>query len=166
MNDSEQLDFIRAERRRIQVEYQRREREVNSDLYADWQPASQFMIEGRNRTAARMLRRPRAFPDDASSCLEVGFGSHGWLSELKSWGVPETGLHGIELDANRAAKAQAQFPEADLRVGDAVELPWPSESFSLVIASTLFTSILDRKVRALIANEIERVLAPGGALVW
>ena len=166
MNDSEQLDFISAERRRIQVEYQRREREVNSDLYADWQPASQFMIEGRNRAAARMLRQADASPDNASSCLEVGFGSHGWLSELKSWGVPETGLHGIELDATRAAKAQAQFPEADLRVGDAVELPWPSESFNLVIASTLFTSILDRNVRALIANEVERVLAPGGALLW
>jgi ubiquinone/menaquinone biosynthesis C-methylase UbiE len=166
MNESDQLDFVVAERRRIQVEYQRREREVHPNLYASWEPASQFMIEGRNRTAEQMLRAANVFPRATSNCLEVGFGSHGWLSELRSWGVPETGLHGIELDATRAAKAQAQFPQADLQVGDAVTLPWIDGSFELVIASTLFTSILDQNVRALVARQIVRVLAPNGALVW
>jgi ubiquinone/menaquinone biosynthesis C-methylase UbiE len=166
MNESDQLDFVVAERRRIQVEYQRREREVSPDLYAGWQPASQFMIDGRHRMAERMLREANVFPGPTSACLEVGFGSHGWLSELRSWGVPETGLHGIELDATRAAKAQAQFPQADLRIGDAVTLPWDDASFNLVIASTLFTSILDGGVRSLVANEIVRVLAPKGVLVW
>jgi hypothetical protein len=35
-----------------------------------------------------------------------------------------------------------------------------------VIASTVFTSILDPRVRWLIADEIIRVMAPGGALLW
>lgn len=166
MNDTDKLDFVIAERRRMQIEYQRREREVSSDLYAAWQPASQFMIAGRNRAAARMLRQAQVFPNQSSSCLEVGYGSHGWLSELRAWGVLETELHGIELDAKRALSAQEQFPRADLRVGDAVELPWPDHSFQLVITSTLFTSILDKNVRTLVANDIQRVIAPGGALLW
>jgi hypothetical protein len=35
-----------------------------------------------------------------------------------------------------------------------------------LIASTLFTSILDPEVRRRVAGEIVRVLAPGGALLW
>jgi ubiquinone/menaquinone biosynthesis C-methylase UbiE len=166
MDESKKIDFVVAERRRIEIEYQRREREVNSDLYAAWQPSSQFMIERRNRAAARMLREAQSFPDESSSCLEVGYGSHGWLSELRSWGVLESQLHGIELNAKRAAKAQEEFPQGDLRVGDAVALPWPDNKFKLVITSTLFTSILDKDVRRLIANEIQRVMAPRGALLW
>ena len=37
--------------------------------------------------------------------------------------------------------------------------------FRLVIASLLFTSILDPTVRRLVADEITRVLAPGGAML-
>jgi ubiquinone/menaquinone biosynthesis C-methylase UbiE len=166
MNDSDQIDFVLAERRRIQVEYQRRAAAVSSDRYASWQPATQLTIDGRTRLAIDMLREASVFPNEASQCLEVGFGSHGWLSELIGWGVPETKLHGIELDPTRAAKARELFPNADLSVGDAVKLPWDDDSFNLVITSTLFTSILDVNVRMLIANEIVRVLAPNGALLW
>lgn len=166
MNDSDQIDFVLAERRRIQIEYQRRAAEVNSDRYASWQPATQLTINERTRLATDMLRKANVFPNEASQCLEVGFGSHGWLNELKAWGVPETNLHGIELDPTRATKGQQLFPNADLRVGDAVKLPWNDDRFDLVITSTLFTSILDLDVRMLIANEIVRVLAPNGALLW
>ena len=58
------------------------------------------------------------------------------------------------------------MPAADLRTGDAVTLPWADQTFQLAIASTLFTSVLDENVRQLIAGEIVRVLAPGGALLW
>lgn len=58
------------------------------------------------------------------------------------------------------------MPAADLRTGDAVELPWDNDTFQLAVASTLFTSVLDLNVRRLIADEITRVLAPGGALLW
>lgn len=126
------------ERRRILTEYRRRAAELPRDLYA---------------------RRGEA-------CLEVGYGSLGWLADLLSWGLREADLHGIELDADRAAVAREALPDADLRVGDAAELPWPDGSFRLVIASTVFTSILDRQVRQKVAGEIVRVLAPEGALVW
>jgi ubiquinone/menaquinone biosynthesis C-methylase UbiE len=106
------------------------------------------------------------FPESGTQCLEVGFGNIGWLRELISWGVSEPNVHGIEVYPDRASKAREILPVADLRTGDAVELPWVDRSFQLVVASTLFTSVLDNDVRRLIANEIVRVLQTGGALLW
>jgi ubiquinone/menaquinone biosynthesis C-methylase UbiE len=159
-------DFIAAERERVQLEYHRRAREISPDRYASWQPAMQFMIETRSRAAAAMLRQLNAFPKPGDKCLEVGFGTGAWLHRLTSWGVRDSDLHGIELDEVRVAETRAHFPAADLRVGDAVELPWSDGTFRFVIASTLFTSVLDPYVRQLIASEIERVLAPRSILIW
>lgn len=161
-----QSDFVVAERERMQLEYSRRAREISPDFYAPWQPANRFMVESRNRTAAAMLHSLQVFPQSNDKCIEVGFGGIGWLSELIGWGIKESNLHGMELDPTRARKAQELLPAADLRIGDAVALPWESETFQLAIASTLFTSVLDQRVRQLIADEIVRVLVPGGALLW
>lgn len=166
MNTADSTDFIAAERERVQLEYHRRAREINYDRYASWQPAMQFMIEMRSRAAVSMLRQLNAFPKAGDKCLEVGFGTGAWLHRLLIWGVRERDLHGIELDEVRATESRASFPAADLRVGDAVKLPWGDGTFRLAIASTLFTSVLDLKVRRLIADEIERVLAPNGVLLW
>lgn len=166
MSVSEELDLIAAERQRIQIEYARRAREIASDLYAPWQASSRFIVEVRNRTAAAMLHQVGFFPEKGDQCLEVGFGRLGWLGELINWGLDESDLHGIELDPSRAAKARRALPAADLRLGDATELPWDENSFQLAIASTVFTSILDDRVREMVAKEISRVLAPGGALLW
>ncbi|HYJ86502.1 MAG TPA: class I SAM-dependent methyltransferase [Pyrinomonadaceae bacterium] len=166
MSASDPADFVAAERKRVRLEYQRRAREVSADLYAPWQPSSRFMLENRNRTAARLLHDSGVFPRAGAQCLEVGYGTVGWLSELIGWGLTESDLHGIELDPARARKAREILPAADLRTGDAVELPWDNNIFHLAVASTLFTSVLDDKVRRLMADEIVRVLAPGGALLW
>ena len=155
-----------AEHERILAEYRRREREVEGDLYAPWQAATSFMRAGRTRLAARMLKAAGAFPVPGSACLEIGYGSLGWLGEMVAWGVREQDLHGIELDAARARRAAEILPSADLRVGDATRMPWADGTFRLVIASTVFTSILDAGVRRAVALEVERVLAPGGALLW
>jgi len=163
---AEPADFIVAERERIQHEYHRRALEISPDLYAGQEPASRFIYENRSRTGVAMLLRLNVFPQPGDQCLEVGFGNIGWLNELVRWKVSESDLHGIELDPNRANTARVILPEADLRTGDAVELPWAGETFQLVVVSTLFTSLLDNRVRRLIADEIVRVLAPGGALLW
>jgi ubiquinone/menaquinone biosynthesis C-methylase UbiE len=166
MKAFDQVDFVAAERTRIQIEYDRRAREIDPELYAPWHPAARFMLESRNRTAASMLHELGVFPKAGDQCLEVGFGNLGWLSELIGWGVNESDLHGIELDNTRANRARQVLPAADLRTGDAISLPWADQTFQLTIASTLFTSVLDENVRQLIAGEIVRVLAPGGALLW
>ncbi|MCM3874267.1 MAG: methyltransferase domain-containing protein [Pyrinomonadaceae bacterium] len=162
----ERSNLVALERQRVVDEYKRRDREIEHDLYAPWEPASKFMIEGRTREAALMLHQSGVFPMFGDRCLEVGFGTISWLAELLRWGVRDSDLHGIDLSESRARKAQECLSAADLRVGDAAELPWKDETFDLVIASTLFTSILDSRVRRMVADEIMRVLAPGGTLLW
>lgn len=165
-NGIAQPDRVAAELGRIDMEYKRRARDIDSDLYALWQPGQILMRNDRLRLAATMLHRAGVFPMAGDQCLEIGFGSLGWLGELICWGVCETDLHGIELSPIRVDRARSILPAADLRVGDASALPWACDSFHLVIASTVFTSILDSHVRRLVADEIMRVLAPGGALLW
>jgi SAM-dependent methyltransferase len=155
-----------AEQQRIVAEYRRRENEIAPDLYAPWQPASAFLRAGRSRKAASLLRLSGAFPAPGDACLEVGYGSLGWLGELIAWGIREKDLHGIELDALRAARAKEILPGADLRVGDATRMPWGDSTFRLIVVSTVFSSILDERIRSAAAAEIVRVLMPGGAMLW
>lgn len=159
-------EFVDAERARMLAEHRRRARELPAERYAAWQPAERFMREGRRLAAALMLRRAQAFPAPDTPCLEVGCGEGGWLSQLAAWGVREPCLHGIDLEPGRIGLARQAFPSADLREGGASELPWEDRSFGLIVTSTLFSSILDARVRQRAAAEIGRCLAPGGALLW
>jgi ubiquinone/menaquinone biosynthesis C-methylase UbiE len=157
---------VAAEQARILAEYRRRDLEIQPDRHEPWQPAELFIRSSRARRAADMLHSAGVFPGPGSACLEIGYGSMGWLAQLLAWGVRTEDLHGIELDSVRAAEAQSRFPNVDLRIGDATRLPWDDASFRLVVVSTVFSSILDAGVRRLVAAEIVRVLAPGGALLW
>jgi SAM-dependent methyltransferase len=139
---------------------------ADASRYAPWQPGEMFMRSERKRVAAQLLHEAGVFPHPGEPCLEIGYGTLGWLGDLISWGVREADLNGIELDAGRAERARAALPHAELLVGDARHLPWDSRVFRLVIASTVFTSILDPTTRQKVSEEIERVLAPGGALLW
>jgi SAM-dependent methyltransferase len=155
-----------AEQQRIIAEFRRRDREVDDGLYAPWNPSAIYRRQAFTRTAALDLARNGVFPRPGQPCLEIGYGSRGWLAELLGWGLRERDLHGMELDGERAAVARETFPVADLRIGDASHLPWPDGQFRLVIASTVFSSILDAGYRRKIAAEAIRVLSPGGALLW
>ena len=164
--DRDERQSVPAEQQRILAEYRRRERDVDQDLYALWNPSASLNRAGRTRRAARLLAQCGVFPRRGDACLEIGYGTLGWLAELVAWGIAESDLHGVELDPERAAVAREAFPSADLRVGDASQLPWGEGTFRLVVASTCFSSILEPGLRRLVAAEVQRVLARGGALLW
>lgn len=160
-----QINSINDESLRIQREYERRESEIDRARYAPWQPGEILMTSERKRIAARMLNEHKVFPKTGDRCMEIGYGRLGWLADLISWGVRETDLYGIELDAARSAYAQGLLPVANLKVGDACELPWDDNSFQYVIASTVFSSILNSEVRKSLADEITRVTCRGGVVI-
>lgn len=158
--------LVDAECRRIEAVYRRRANTVDPRRYAPWQAAVRLERDGRVRAAADLLQAAARFPDGPGArCLEIGCGSAGWLPDLIGWGVPASNLAGIDLDAERASAAQRLLPGADVRAGSATALPWPDASFSLVIISTVFSSIADARVRALVAGEAARVTRSGGAVL-
>lgn len=159
-------DIIAQERSRIKAEYAGRDVVADRDMYAPWQPAENFFRYERKQVAATILRELERFPQKGDKCLEVGFGRLGWLADLISWGLNETDLYGIELDATKVRIGKLSLPGAHLTEGDATKLPWKDKSFDFVIVSTVFSSILDSSVRDLVVGEITRVLADKGIVIW
>ena len=49
---------------------------------------------------------------------------------------------------------------------DASQLSFADESFDLLLAMTVFTSILDENMRVQLAREMLRVLRRGGSILW
>lgn len=162
----EQVSRAFTERTRVEAEFLRRRKEIDGELYSPWHPGEVFLRSERKRIAARMLHTAGKFPRSEDQCLEVGCGAGGWLSDLLSWGPRQSDLHGIDISSEQIDRARELFPAAEFRVDDAAQMPWETGTFKLVIASTVLTSILDRSVRQLVANEITRVLAPRGTLLW
>ena len=144
---------------RILEELRRREREVPADFYSLDRPANRFLRQGQERALRKALEE--IGPLAGKRVLEVGCGSGNWLEMMQG-----ATLSGIELEPERAARAAARFPGADIRAGDASRLPWESGSFDIVLQSTVFSSILDPGMRRAVASEMLRVLAPGGAILW
>ena len=98
--------------------------------------------------------------------LDVGCGYGHFLGLLARLGAPPSSLHGVDLLAERIEEARSRHPQIDFRVGNAERLPYPDGAFDLVLLFSVFTSILDPRMRAAVAAEVTRVLEPGGAILW
>jgi SAM-dependent methyltransferase len=151
---------------RIREEYQARDRTIPPDFYAWHREEIQYWQARTARVCARLLHKSGAFPIGDASIVDVGCGNGQWLLEFLQWGAVAANLHGIDLIAERIAYARERLPGADLRWGDAGNLPWADGSFDLVTQFTVFSSILDAQVQAEVAAEMLRVLRPGGRIFW
>ena len=92
--------------------------------------------------------------------LEVGC-SNGW--RLGRWAglAPETRLAGIDPSERAIDAGRQRFPDVDLRVAAASEIPFDDDSFDLVIFGfSLY--LCDRRALFRIAGEADRVLADAG----
>ena len=149
---------------RIRAEYARRSREIPPDFYSWARDVNLFFHCQIARTTIRSLQASGMYPLQGCSVLDVGCGGGTWLLEFAQWGAEK--LHGLDLDPTRLETAHRVLPGADLRCGDAQTLPWRDQSFDLVSHFTMFTSILDAGVKRAVAQEMLRVLKPGGLILW
>jgi SAM-dependent methyltransferase len=155
-----------SEAERIRAEYDRRASEISGERYSAAQPAALFIRQTVERAALRALDGAGALPLDDRRIVDVGCGAGQWLADFETWGARQDRLAGIDLVAERAAAAEARLPAADVRSGDASSLPWPDGAFDVVLQSMLMSSVLDPAMRAAVAAEMARVLAPGGVILW
>ena len=155
-----------AEAERIRTEYERRERELTPDFYALHRPANLFLRHGQERALVAALRRAGMLPLAERRILEIGCGRGQWLVTFEELDARRENLAGIELDWERAQFCAARFTGADIRQGNAAEVPWPDATFDIVFQSTVFTSILQPEMKAAVAREMLRVAKPDGRIVW
>jgi len=125
------------------------------------------MLQEQRRQMLRALTRHGCTSLDAKRVLDIGCGTGYWLREFVQWCALPEHLAGVDLLADRLAKARALCPAGvSFRCADAQALPFADGSFDIVLQSTVFTSVLDPAIRQRIADEMVRVLAPNGLILW
>jgi ubiquinone/menaquinone biosynthesis C-methylase UbiE len=107
----------------------------------------------------------RSLPGGSASLLDVGCGDGSLLTIVaERW--PDVRLAGLDLRPERIDEARVHAPDAQLVVGSADALPFDDDSFDVVTAITLMSSLPTDRMEADAAREIARVTRPGGWLVW
>lgn len=158
-------DAYAGELDRIRDEYARRERELGADAYQAARPANLFIRQALERAVLRALGQHDLLPLAGRRVLDVGCGTGQWLVDLETWGVQRGDLAGIDLVPKRVELSEQRVAGADVRLGSASQLPWEEGSFDIVLQVMLLSSVLDDGLRRAIGAEMDRVLAPGGAIV-
>jgi SAM-dependent methyltransferase len=124
-------------------------------------------VQERQRALIALLNRHAPAPLAELRAVEVGCGAGGNLLELMQLGFSPQQLVGLELLPERLTLARERLPAAlRLHGGDASEAPIEPGSQDLVLAFTVFSSILDGAVQQRLADAMWHWLRPGGAVLW
>jgi glycosyltransferase involved in cell wall biosynthesis/ubiquinone/menaquinone biosynthesis C-methylase UbiE len=118
----------------------------------------------RGELLEAVLRWVGERPNGGADLLDVGCGTGWLLRALVARGFDPSRLTGIEELDERAQRARAAVPGAQIVKGDAARLPLPSDSFDAVTLLTVLSSI-PKGARRTVVEECVRVLRPGGLLL-
>jgi ubiquinone/menaquinone biosynthesis C-methylase UbiE len=127
---------------------------------------NQQVLEERRRLTKRLLARDGWIPIGDRRVLEVGSGTGAELAWMLELGASPSSLVGVDLLPDRVTAAKYAYPTLEFHATNAEHLDFADASHDLVMAVTVFSSILDGRMAANVAAEIYRVLRPGGALLW
>lgn len=120
-----------------------------------------FAFEKANTRVIGSLALDRS----VAKVLDVGCGSGSGLLAFVRWGFSPANLSGIDMDAQRVARARDAVPRSSVVVGDAGRMDFGDESFDLVFESTMFLQMTDEAEARRIAQEMIRVARKGGFIV-
>jgi ubiquinone/menaquinone biosynthesis C-methylase UbiE len=157
----------RTEPAEIAARYQRRLQQKDPNLYQLIRPDVCMTIQEKERALIRWIRSCGIQPVESKRVLDVGCGTGKTLAQFLRLGFEPANLVGSELLEARLEVARAHLPAAlDLRLGDAMELDCPDQSFDIVTQSTVFSSVLDPTFQANLAQRMWRMTKPGGGVLW
>ncbi len=137
-----------------------------SSKWSSANPGNRANQEEREEKTREVLQSAGFFPLTERRILDVGCGTGELLGLFASWGAKPENLFGIDLIPERIETARLHYPRITFQLANAETLPFPDYSFDLVAAITVFTSILNRRMAANVCAEINRILAPGGGVLW
>jgi ubiquinone/menaquinone biosynthesis C-methylase UbiE len=129
-------------------------------------PGNQAILDERRRWTRTLLEKAGLLPLGGKPVLEVGSGTGGELAWMRELGAENQDLVGVDLLPDRVAAARRSHPGIRFDHGNAERMSYADESFELVLALTVFSSIPSEAMARKVALEITRVLKPGGALLW
>jgi SAM-dependent methyltransferase len=164
--ETEYRDNERRELRRLRDAYEHRTHSIPSDRYLRTNPGHLFALHEREVTMAAMLRAASLRSLAGLRILDVGCGRGATLRQYLEFEADASQLWGIDLFPPFVEQARSSSPGLQIACGSASDLPFPDGSFDFVSQFMLFTSVLDAGVKRRIAAEVDRVLVPGGQLLW
>ena len=146
--------------------YEHRSRPQIVQRYSRTNPGHLFALHEREATMAALLRSDGLTSLAGLRILDVGCGRGATLRQYLEYDADPALMCGIDLMPSFVDQARSASPNIKILCGTASELSFPEASFDFVSQFMLFTSVLDAEMRRRIASEIDRVLAPGGRLLW
>ena len=149
---------------RIRRTYEHRIQSNLAQRYSRTNPGHLYALHEREATMASLLCSAGLRSLAGLRILDVGCGAGASLRQYLEYEADQERLWGIDLMPEFVERALA----LNLQVvcGSASKLPFPDGSFDFVSQFVLFTSVLDSGMKRQIAREIDRVLVPGGRLLW
>lgn len=123
----------------------------------------------RERANRRLQERIQLVLDRLGECrafLDIGCGSGQYLKAVATRGVPRTA--GVDESPDRLEEARRACPKAELYVARADKLPFPDQSFDVVLTAQVLHEIYlfgQPGEMTQVLREIHRVLKPGGRLI-
>ncbi|HZU87009.1 MAG TPA: class I SAM-dependent methyltransferase [Anaerolineaceae bacterium] len=152
---------------RLRDEYaNRKNRLAGKVLYSQFYPAYLFAIHQRQRALIKALKQIGTISLKGKRILEVGCGGGGVLLEYLTLGADPETMFGIDLLQDRLVEAHHKLPLSGISCADGQHLPFPGQSFDLVLQYSAFSSVLDAGIKQQMAADMLRVLRPGGAVIW
>jgi len=102
-------------------------------------------------------------PEEGMLVLDVGCGTGIHLERYQKAGCR---VSGIDLSPAMLLVARDRLGDnADLHLGDASKMPYPDETFDLILMSTVLHE-MPPAMRAAVIDESKRVLKKNGRLLW
>lgn len=154
------------ESQRIEQAYEQVAKQSRS-VWTYFNAANVLLIQERERTFLRMLNA-LGWQDklQAARVLDVGCGTGDELAKCLLYGAKASNLVGIDLSESRIEQAREKYPNMMFRAENAAQTPWPDGEFDLIYQMTCFSSMLTPDIKEGVAQEICRLLKPGGLFVW
>lgn len=146
----------------IRTEYERRD-------HRGARTTGATSYESRLSHYRQLLSRAGALPLARKRILDVGCLNGRWLTECcVRWGATPELCAGVDLMPAGLEEWRRQNPSSAiaLHCSPCHQLPFESGSMDLVHQSMMFSSITDASLRRRTADEVWRVLAPGGWVLW
>lgn len=156
--------FEEEEKRIIKV-YKGRDGVGKPELYKWYNPDVHFSLFRFKSAVSSLLSSNGIDKLDAIKVLDIGCGSGQWMRILADWGVKLNNLYGIDLLRDRILQAKEIVPCMGFQIASGLMVPYKNKSIDLVSGHTVFSSILDGKIRYNLAQEMGRVCKPGGIIL-
>lgn len=162
---AEPIDFG-EEVRRVRAAYARRKLNNADRKYSQMDPYHFLAIQERRRAFAALVRSEHLETLISTNVLEIGCGDGGILRHLRYFSADPARTYGVDLLPEVLHEARKRSPNIPFVCGNGGQLPFGDGTFGLVFTFTLFTSVLEMRIKRSIASEAMRVLRSRGKLVW